>query len=419
MTPVVAYDGSRLVVSLNERPYRVTGCLNVPLIAWAVAAFAAGLIAGMNGMWEAVLLTLALLAWWAAADVAPPAALICLVAGLVFGASTSIPQTRFGVAPFGADSTAFAERSRLRAAHNVDLAFGDDAPLAKALLVADQSEIPREIKNLYADAGIVHMLSISGMHVTIIAGSIALVMHLLRLPARIASIASVCVILAYVCMLGFPPPAVRSAVMVTVVVGSRALQRHTSRWAALALGALIPLLHPETVMDLGYQLSVGGMAGLIAGGTLARRTRLGLYKDWRGALWRALLVSVVATMVTAPLVASAFGRLSLIAPITNLVADPVLAVAQPMLFLALVLAPWPAAAQFVATAAHPLLHAFNLIAWTGARVPYAAIPVAPGPGATLLLGIASISAVVACVSRFPARAALVASGAAGAAAWMS
>lgn len=405
-------------MSLNRRRCRQAECLSVPSIAWAVAAFAAGLVSAMSGTWEVALVGAALLAWWSAEDVAPAASIICLAAGVAIGMSSNVPRSHFGGAQLKADSTAFAERSRLRAAHSIDVAFGDDAPLAKALLVADQSEIPREIKDLYADAGIVHMLSISGMHVTIIAGSVALVMQLLRLSTRAASIASVCVVLAYVCMLGFPPPAVRSAVMVAAVVGSKVLQRHTSRWAALALGALIPLLRPETVMDLGYQLSIGGMAGLIAGAAVARRTPLARYRDWRGTLGRALVISVAATVVTGPLVASAFGRLSVIAPITNLLADPVLALAQPMLFLALVLAPWPAAAHFVAIGAHPLLYAFNLIARVGASVPYAAVPVAPSAAATLLLGIASIAIVVACVSRFPARAALVASGAVGIATWI-
>lgn len=406
------------MVSLTQRRCRQTECFSVPSIAWAVAAIAAGLISAMSGTWEAALVAAALLAWWSAEDIAPPASLIFLAAGLIVGMSSGAPRSHFGSAQLNADSTVFTERSRLRAAHSIDVAFGDDAPLAKALLVADQSEIPREIKGVYADAGIVHMLSISGMHVTIIAGSVALVLQLLRVATRVASIASVCVVLAYVCMLGFPPAAVRSAVMVTAVVGSKVLQRHTSRWAALALGALIPLLRPETVMDLGYQLSIGGMAGLIAGAAVARRSPLARYRDWPGTLGRALVISVAATMVTGPLVASAFGRLSVIAPITNLLADPVLALAQPMLFLALVLAPWPAAAHFVATAAHPLLRVFDLIARAGANMPYAAVPVAPSTAATLLLGIASIAMVVACVSRFPARAAMVASGSVGIAAWV-
>lgn len=389
----------------------------MPIIVWAVSAFAAGLVAGFGQMWVAVLLALALLACWCASGAAPPASLMCLAAGFLVALASRPPPTHFA-GQASADSTLFAERARLRAAHNIETAFGDDAALAKALLVADQSEIPPDIKNRYADAGIVHMLSISGMHVTIIAGAVALVLQLLRLPTRVASIGAVVVVVAYVWMLGFPPPAVRSAVMVSVVVASTAFQRHTSRWAALAVGALIPLVNPQTVVDLGYQLSVGGMAALIAAGSLCRRTVLARVDGRMGTVFRALVVSTVATLVTAPLVASTFGRLSVIAPLTNLVADPVLALAQPMLFLTLVLAPWPIAARFVAAASHPLLAAFDSVASVAAGVPFAAISVAPSGTTALLLGVTALAMVVACCSRFPARAALVATGALGVAVWL-
>ena len=76
-------------------------------------------------------------------------------------------------------------------------------------------------------------------------------------------------------MLGFPPPAVRSAVMVcTVAVTSNAFQRHTSRWAVLGSAGSCRSLNPSTALDLGYQLSVAGMAALIAGGALVKRLRL-------------------------------------------------------------------------------------------------------------------------------------------------
>ena len=61
--------------------------------------------------------------------------------------------------------------------------------------------------------------------------------------------------------------------------------------------------------------------------------------DWRGTLARGFVVSSVATLLTAPLVAATFGRVSLVAPASNLVATPIIAVLQPMLFLAALLLP--------------------------------------------------------------------------------
>ena len=140
--------------------------------------------------------------------------------------------------------------------------------MARALLIADQHRIPPEMKDRYARAGMVHMLSISGLHVAIIAGAVTLLLQAARVPAGVSSVLSVALIILYVAIIGAPAPAVRSAVMLAGVAASRAAQRPTSPWAGLALGAFVPLYSPRTVLDLGYQLSVVGIAGLIASGSL-------------------------------------------------------------------------------------------------------------------------------------------------------
>jgi len=97
----------------------------------------------------------------------------------------------------------------------------------------------------------------------------------------------------------------------------------------------------------------------------------------------------------------------------------VLAVVQPMLFLSLVLSPWPAAARFVAAAAHPLLVAFEAIARSAASVPFAAIAVTMSPAGVVLSMIAAIAIISACVSRFPGRSLAVAAGAACLSVWLA
>jgi competence protein ComEC len=65
-------------------------------------------------------------------------------------------------------------RIRARAARSIDNTFGEDAPLARALLIADQHQIPTEMRDRYASAGLIHMLSISGLHVAVIAAAMEL-----------------------------------------------------------------------------------------------------------------------------------------------------------------------------------------------------------------------------------------------------
>jgi len=374
----------------------------MPSIMWILVSISGGFFAGFTLSWQICLAACGVLAWLAAAELVPSATILYFAAACAVAVSGPRPVRGFHSST-RPDPELLGERMRLRAASAIDRAFETDAPTARALLVADQSEIPRDVKQAYADAGIVHMLAISGLHVSIVAASLALVLNLIRIPGRLASFMTAGIIIGYVFMLGFPPPALRAAVMVCTATAAHASQRHTSRWSILALGGIVPLVKPETVLAVGYQLSMAGMAAVIAAGALTKRGRLRKLRGWRRSIAQSLVVSGVATLVTAPLVACSFGRLSLIGPITNLVADPVIAVVQPMLFLALVLSPWPAAAHFVAAAAHPLLVAFETVARTAASVPFAAIPVSVSPVAVVLSIVAAVAFIAACTSRFPGR----------------
>ncbi len=391
---------------------------HVPMIMWVLAFVLGGLAAGYSLPWQVSLGACGAIAWLAAVDFVPAACVLYFAASCAIAASGPRPHTGPGFA-VKTDSTELGEKLRLRASRAIDSAFALDAPIAKALLVADQSEIPRDVKRAYADAGIVHMLAISGLHVSIVAASLVLLLGIARVPGRIGSFVTAATIMGYVFVLGFPAPALRSAVMVCVATASHACQRHSSRWSILALGGIVPLVKPENALDVGYQLSMAGMAAVIAAGAVAKRGRIARLGGWRRGVVQSLVVSGVATLVTAPLVACWFGRLSLVAPLTNLAADPVIAIAQPMLFLALVLAPWPAAARFVALAAHPLLVAFEAIARFAASLPYAAVAVTMSPVGVLLSMIAAVGVVVACTSRFPGRSMAVAACATCLTVWLA
>ncbi len=309
-------------------------------------------------------------------------------------------------------------RWREAAGRRVDSLFGTDAPLARALLVADRRGLPPELRDRYAAAGLSHMLSISGLHVALIAVAVDLVFQLLRVSRRRANAATLVVIGAYVAMLGAPPPALRAAVMLGVWMLSRWWQRPTSPWAVLAIGAAIPLVDPRAVTAVGYQLSIAGVAALIAAARLAGRwPRMARLRGVARAAAGTALASTMAATVTAPLVAWNFGRLSLIGPITNVFAAPIMALAQPIMFLALALSPVGPVAHWFADAAHPLLRAFSFVAATAASVPGASVTVIPSAGAVALGGVFAVALVAACVSRFPGRALVVAAAALTLLAW--
>jgi competence protein ComEC len=327
---------------------------------------------------------------------------------------------------------------------SIDHHFRSRAPLVRALLIADQDGIDPALRDRYADAGLVHMLSVSGMHVAIIASALLTLGGMLRVPRRWLEPAALSLVCAYVLLLGAPAPAVRSAIMLAVVTLAARWQRPVHEWTALALGALVPTHNPLVMSDLGYQLSVSGMAALVAARAARRRWRhwareqvllrsrsLALRSrdaakrhashrvfseliDERArefavnvAHWRGLkgwlvtecLTGCVATMVTAPLIAWTFGRISLVAPLSNLAAAPIVGLLQPALFLALAWAMlferWPGLAIWLPDATQPFMAALDaLAAWT-AQLPFAVWPVAPslavavGAGATMAVLVRS------------------------------
>ena len=375
----------------------------MPLVACAYLAFSAGLLAGFGDIaWIAIAVGFCGLTRGAITRDSRTLGLsLMLVAGVLIGATSTRPQRRAKTSD--GESPGALAAMRTRASHSIERTFGSDAPMAKALLIADQHEIPREMRDRYARSGMVHMLSISGLHVAIVAGSMMLVLQAAHLSRNIASLVGVVLTCLYVAIIGAPAPAVRSATMLAMVAASNAAQRPTSPWAGLAAGAFVPLIAPATILDLGYQLSVIGIAGLIVSGSLARRFLSERVSGFKLRVAKELLTSVAATIVTAPLIAWYFGRLSLIAPIANLAAGPVISILQPMLFLALALAPLEPLAKLVADASHPILVVFDGIATISAGLPTASVEVVPSIVTTVAGGAAIVAFVVASTSRHPVR----------------
>lgn len=305
---------------------------------------------------------------------------------------------------------------RSRVAARLDRLFGADGPMVRALLIADTRGLDPALRDRYADAGLVHMLSISGLHVAIVGGALLLVLGALRLPRGVASGAAVGITVLYVVAIGAPAPAVRSATLFAATQLTQLWQRPVSPWGTFALGAIVPLIEPRTVLDLGYQLSVTGYAAIVVSGRLGRRVPRG-WKGWQKSLSKELIAGALSTLATAPLVAWHFGRLSLVAPLSNLFAGPIISVLQPTLFATMLL-PESFGAAFTADAARPLLRAMDAVALGAAALPGAAVVVAPTPVGIAMAVVGTTALLVAGWARHWTRPLIVALAAASVMLWL-
>lgn len=310
------------------------------------------------------------------------------------------------------------DRLRTHAGHGIDRTFTTDAPLVRALLIADRHQLSPEVRDRFAAAGLAHILAIAGLHVGIIALAIELSLELAGVPRRRANVVTIVAVVAYVAIIGAPVPAVRSATMLTALFSSRLGQRPTSRWAIVGLGAAQPILDPRVVLDAGYQLSVLGVLSMISAGILARRLRVHRLPWLAKEIVVTLLGTTVATIGSAAVVAWVFGRISVAAPLTNLAATPLIAFAQPMIFCGMLLAPIHPIAAVFADAAHPLLAMLDGVATTAAGISWASVPVAPTVLTAAVAGVMSAAVIIACASREWQRPTMIAVVAAALLVWL-
>ena len=218
------------------------------------------------------------------------------------------------------------------------------AGILAALAVGDQRSISNEEWRLFNRTGVTHLMSISGLHVTMISALAAwLVAALwrrvpalaLRLPTRKAAApAAILAAFGYALIAGFAVPAQRTFWMVAVVALALWSGRivSASRTLALALGVVLAL-DPWAVLSAGFWLSFGAVALIFyaAGMPEARPGR------WR-RLRQALRTQWAITLGLAPATLFLFAQVSVIGPLANAVAIPLVsAVITPLALLAALL----------------------------------------------------------------------------------
>jgi len=201
------------------------------------------------------------------------------------------------------------------------------APVLIALAIGDQSAIPQEQWQVFLRTGVNHLMSISGLHVTMVSGLLFSLTYWLwrrshrltqRLPARKAAVlVGVLSAFTYVVLTGFAVPAQRTLYMLTVVALALWLGRIASASRVLALALItVLLLDPWAVLAPGFWLSFGAVAVIlyVSVGRLAR-------PHW---LVEAAQVQWAVTLGLVPALLALFQQASIISPVANAFAIPLI-----------------------------------------------------------------------------------------------
>ncbi len=300
--------------------------------------------------------------------------------------------------PYASTLVGAMASTRQRLYEGIDRIPGDGAMLLQGMLLGDQTRLRGSIaEEDFRTTGLSHLIAVSGGHLVIVAYLIGLATRALGVPRRTAALIVLVVCGAYVGLSGAQSSAVRSFVMSIISGTAPLVGRRGDSLSALSLGVICLLMfRPSWAFSIGLTLSVVAVAGLIVFGTLAAewaRCSAPKSPEW---ITTGLATSIVAQVITAPVIIPTFNMLSLIGPVANVLALPLVtaSLALGLVGAGLFLIHSPTGTVILQAATVPMAISVEMAAWL-ASLPYAAIAL-HGSASVIGLGLGIISIIVWC-----------------------
>lgn len=228
---------------------------------------------------------------------------------------------------------------------------GDSLATGLAFLLGDRSLLSNEVRNAFIETGTMHVLAISGVHVTVLAMFVATLCRLMGGSTRLVVVVVLLVSTVYLAIADVRPPMTRAFVLIIIWGLGLWLVKQNFTLNSLAFAAIVIMsLNPTDLFDVGAQLSFLAVGTMIWWARIERQwlpklfliSRSELPMPWLkrilrrawSRLWRlavrSLLLSIVIWLTTLPLVAATFHLISPIGPIVNV---PLAIVASPALWV--------------------------------------------------------------------------------------
>ncbi len=246
------------------------------------------------------------------------------------------------------------------------------ASLIAGILVGARRAIPPDLQTTMQRVGLTHIVALSGYNITIIVTMVFVLALHLGMGRRRAFWVIAAVLVSFLVFTGAPSSVVRASVMGVLVLIARRVGRMGRIWYALIFAATVmTLLNPRMLLhDAGFQLSFLATIGLVSVAPLLE-PRLRWIPQTLG-LQETMAATLGATIMTTPLIALQFGRMSLISPLVNAMVLPTLSIITILGFAAVLV---PLVGPMLAPAVWLLLAYLISVSEWFARLPFASVPV--------------------------------------------
>lgn len=252
----------------------------------------------------------------------------------------------------------------------------DCAPIAKGLVLGGSSRLNESLKTVFARAGVLHILAVSGLHIGFIITFLGTILIFLPISPKLKFSLIMLTLLFYAALTGFRPSVLRASLMAFFFGLSFLMQREVDAIHIVNMTCLIfVLLYPGMLFDIGAQLSFAAVYGIIyalprLNTIFLKNIKMGLF---RPIFW-AMAVSFSAQIFVSPFLIHYFNQLPTLAIFSNLLIVPLASVVIYLLFILIIFSFFFApAVNFISFFISQLIWLLKEIAGLFAYLPFSTI----------------------------------------------
>ena len=207
----------------------------------------------------------------------------------------------------------------------------ENAGTAYAVLFGDKNNLDEDVQNAYRDAGIVHVLTVSGLHVGFLISLVYGLLKLCRVNKYVCFGVTSAFIFAYAYLCSFSPSVLRAGIMAIVFMLSGLLYRKYDGLNSIGLaGFILCLIRPMMAFDIGFQMSIFCVMSIFILMPPLERVFSRVMPEKVSSLFA---ISISAQVGILPMLCVMGGQINLLSVFANLIIVPLFSIVYPILFV--------------------------------------------------------------------------------------
>ncbi len=249
-----------------------------------------------------------------------------------------------------------------------------EAGIMKAMILGDTSGLSEEIQELYRVAGVYHIISISGLHIAMLAIFVEMLLRRI-VGRRYSGVLTIFFLVFYTMLTGMAVATVRSTIMYTVIISGDLIRRDSDTLSSTAFAATLLLLYqPLFLWDIGFLYSFAAIAGLACFNREFTESFRSINKNMPKLVIDVFAASIAATLATIPIAAFYFYNFMPYGVLANILIVPASSALVVLGFVVGVVGVFAEpVAIFLAGSVYVILKAYEYICGFFASLPFATI----------------------------------------------